>query len=70
MQETSPKLKIKEELVLQGLLLSDKELLIYKDENAEYHVITTQPFDKSKTYTTIFMTFEDLPPQSPQSVVV
>jgi len=50
-------------LVLQGLLLASDELLIYKDENADYHVLASAPYDPNKEYKTIFMTWEDLPNQ-------
>lgn len=55
------KIDIKEELVIQGMLLADDELLVYKDEEAQYHVIATKPYDKTKSYRTLFMTWEDLP---------
>lgn len=52
--------QLKEEVQLQGLLLSEDEMLVYKDEQAEYHVILTKPFDKNKKYKTIYLTWEDL----------
>jgi hypothetical protein len=55
------KIEINEELVLQGLLLDKDELLIYKDELAKYHVLTTVPYQKDKDYKVLFMTWEDLP---------
>lgn len=51
---------LSEDLTLQGLLLSDNELLIFKDEKAEYHVLSKKPYNPDKKYETIFMTWEDL----------
>ena len=59
-----PKAVLTDALLVQGLLLGDDELLIYKDEHAEYHVIVTKPYDSSKEYKTIFMTWEDLPKEN------
>lgn len=51
---------IKDELVVQGLLLDKDQLLIYKDEQGEYHVFSTEPYDKDRKYQVIKMTWEDL----------
>ena len=51
---------LQETVVMQGLLLADNELLVYKDESGDFHVLTTKPYNKDKQYSTLFMTWEDL----------
>ena len=59
--KSKEKIKISQELVLQGLLLGDQELLIYKDEDLNYHVLTSSPYSKDKNYQVLYYTWEDLP---------
>lgn len=51
---------IRDELVIQGLLLDKDQLLLFKDEQGEYHVFSTEPYDKDKKYQVINMSWEDL----------
>lgn len=47
------------DILLQGILLQDDELLLYKEESGDWHVFTTQPYDSDKKYNIIKMTWED-----------
>ena len=58
--EEGTELDIRDELVVESLLLSDNELLLFKDEQGDWHVFSRQPYDKDKKYDIIKMTWEDL----------
>lgn len=58
--EEREQLEIRDELVIESLLLADDELLLFKDEEGDWHVFSKQPYDKDKKYNIIKMTWEDL----------
>ncbi|MHA2064059.1 MAG: hypothetical protein ACXABY_06730 [Candidatus Thorarchaeota archaeon] len=47
-------------LVWQTALLQDHELLVYIDEEAETHLITSKPYDPEKEYQVLVIRHEDL----------
>jgi hypothetical protein len=47
-------------IALQSLLLGRNELLLYKDEDGEYHVLCKDAYDPAKDYQVIFLTYKDI----------
>jgi hypothetical protein len=47
-------------IALQSLLLNDDELLVYKDEEGEYHVMCKEVYVPGKDYNVLYMTYEDI----------
>lgn len=41
---------IPEEVMIQGLLLNEDELLVYRDDNKQLHYFCTSPYDSGKKY--------------------
>jgi len=57
-----PKLSSKttEAIALQSLLLGSNELLLYKDEDGEYHVLCKDEYNPKKDYQVIYLTYKDI----------
>ncbi len=49
-----------ESLAVHGLLLGRDELLVFKDEDGSYHVLSRDQFDPKKDYQVIYLTHEDI----------
>jgi hypothetical protein len=47
-------------LAMQSLLLGKDELLVYKDEEGEYHILCKEQYNPKKDYQVLFMTYEDI----------
>lgn len=52
--------KTTEAIALQSLLLGNNELLLYRDEEDEYHVLCKNEYDPKKDYQVIYLTYKDL----------
>ena len=47
-------------VAFQSLLLGKDELLVYKDEDGEYHILCKEKYDPNKDYQVLYMTYEDI----------
>ena len=47
-------------IAMQSLLLGSNELLLYKDEHGEYHVLCKEAYNPKKDYQVIYLTHEDI----------
>jgi hypothetical protein len=47
-------------LAMQSLFLGKDELLVYKDEEGEYHILCKEQYNPKKDYQVLFMTYEDI----------
>jgi hypothetical protein len=56
----SPSSQVVSTLALQSLLLGNNELLVYKDEEGEFHIMSKSEYIADKDYDVIFMTYEDI----------
>lgn len=52
--------KTTEAIALQSLLLGNNELLLYKDEDGEYHVLCKDEYNPKKDYQVIYLTYKDI----------
>ena len=52
--------KTTEAIALQSLLLGTNELLLYKDEEGEYHVLCKDEYNPKKDYQVIYLTYKDI----------
>lgn len=59
-KDTSKKEKALETISMQSLLLGKDELLVYKDEDGEYHILCKEQYNPKKDYQVLFLTHEDI----------
>lgn len=60
-KKTSPRNDRRMEAVaMQSLLLGKDELLVYKDEEGEYHILCKEEYNPKKDYQVLFLTHEDI----------
>jgi hypothetical protein len=62
-KKKAPAVKTNAELdtvAFQSLLLGADELLVYKDEEGEYHILCKEKYDPKKDYQVLYMTYEDI----------
>jgi hypothetical protein len=52
--------KALETISMQSLLLGKDELLVYKDEDGEYHILCKEEYNPRKDYQVLFLTYEDI----------
>jgi hypothetical protein len=52
--------KALETISMQSLLLSKDELLVYRDEDGEYHILCKEEYNPKKDYQVLFLTHEDI----------
>ena len=47
-------------VAMQSLLLGKNELLVFKDEDGEYHIMCKQQYNPNKDYDILYLTHEDI----------
>ena len=52
--------KALETISMQSLLLGRDELLVYRDEEGEYHILCKEEYNPKKDYQVLFLTHEDI----------
>lgn len=52
--------KALETISMQSLLLGRDELLVYRDEDGEYHILCKEEYNPKKDYQVLFLTHEDI----------
>jgi hypothetical protein len=57
---TTKKDKALDTISMQTLLLGRDELLVYKDEDGEYHILCKEEYNPKKDYQVLFLTHEDI----------
>lgn len=55
-----PKEELPPNIVWQGILLEDNEVLVYTDEHGEKHLVSKHPVNKNTKYRIITMTADDV----------
>ena len=58
--KSAKKEKALETISMQSLLLSKDELLVYRDEDGEYHILCKEEYNPKKDYQVLFLTHEDI----------
>jgi hypothetical protein len=59
-KDSPRKEKALETISMQSLLLGKDELLVYKDEDGEYHILCKEQYNPKKDYQVLFLTHEDI----------